>query len=828
MIFLFWSRSNVIAGCLALVTTAMMVLPNLSADDQVSAAVAEAIDSLQLLPGDCSLVGSAARQQLVVEAIRGDQFVGQIDDGVEWDTSNAQVARSESGVVVAMGNGVATITARVKGLSASINVTVSDFEKPVSWSFRNHVEPVLTKFGCNSGACHGALAGKKGFKLSLRGFDPDADHFVLTRQARGRRVSLADPARSLLLTKPTGALPHKGGVRFDVTSREYQVIAGWIAGGAAPPTESDARVVKLEILPPAVLLTPGGRQQFLVRAQMSDGQVVDVTRWAKFTASNDAVAQVDGVGHATAMGHGEGAISAWYMSQNVVATVSAPYEHPVSDDCFAGPTRNFIDGLVLAKLKSLRMPPSPDASDSEFLRRAYLDTIGVLPTAPEARAFLADNAPDKRDRLIEDLLARPEFVDYWSYKWSDLLLVSSERLPPPAMWSYYNWIRNSVAANKPWDEFAREIITANGSTLENGAGNFFVLHPDPPALAETTSVAFLGMSINCARCHNHPLEKWTNDQYYAMANLFSRVRTKDVAGEGHKMVFSVDAGELTQPRTGRPQPPTPLDGEPVAMDATTDRRRALADWLTSPRNPYFARAITNRVWANFFGVGLVEAVDDVRLTNPASNEPLLAAAAQHLIEHHFDLKALMRAILQSRAYQRSSRPLPENIADSRFYSRFYPRRIMAEVLLDAVSEVTGSPSEFAGYAVGWRAMQLPDANVNSYFLKAFGRPLRVLTCECERNSQPSMVQVLHISNGDTLNQKLSAKGNRVDALLASGASHEQIVEELYLAAYSRMPFPSEREQAIAALADPSEAEKRLLIEDLFWSILSSKEFLFNH
>ncbi|HEV3007149.1 MAG TPA: DUF1553 domain-containing protein, partial [Pirellulales bacterium] len=410
---------------------------------------------------------------------------------------------------------------------------------------------------------------------------------------------------------------------------------------------------------------------------------------------------------------------------------------------------------------------------------------------------------------------------------SDLLLVNSERLRPAAMWAFYSWIRNQVEANSPWDEFARQVVTAKGSTLENGATNFFVLHQDPPEMSETTTVAFLGMSINCARCHNHPLEKWTNDQYYAMANLYARVRLKTAPGDGNTIVFDATEGDLVQPLTGKPRPPTPLDGELLPLDSPLDRRAHLARWLTSVDNPYFARAITNRVWANFMDAGLVELVDDMRLTNPASNEQLLDAAAKFLAANHFDLKALMRAILQSKTYQRTSRPLPENEADQRFYSRYYPRRMMAEVLLDAISQVTGAPTAFADYPAGWRAMQLPDSNVNSYFLKTFGRPDRVVTCECERAAEPTMVQVLHISNGNSLNDKLQLPGNRLEQLLAAGASDAAIVDEAYLNALSRFPTGAEKARLLGALADAG-AEKRQAIEDLFWSVLSSKEFLFNH
>jgi hypothetical protein len=429
--------------------------------------------------------------------------------------------------------------------------------------------------------------------------------------------------------------------------------------------------------------------------------------------------------------------------------------------------------------------------------------------------------------LIESLLARPEFVDHWSYKWSDLLLVNSEKLPGPAMWSYYRWIRTQVAQNVPWDKFVRQIITASGSNLDDGAANFYVLHRDPQELSETTSQAFLGMAITCAHCHNHPMEKWTNDQYYAMANLFSRVKVKDGDGES-STVFSTTDGELIQPRTGKPQPPCPLDAKPMSLDSTVDRRKVLAYWLTDAANPYFSRAITNRIWANYMGVGLVEAVDDMRMTNPPSNEELLAALAKYLVDHHYDLKSLMRVILQSEAYQRSNQTMAENQADRRFYSHFFPRRLRAEVLLDAISKVTGMPTDFSGYAAGWRAEQLPDSNVNSYFLKSFGRPVRELTCECERTSTPSMVQVLHMSNGDTLNQKLAAKENRIGQMLERKTPLPIIVDEAYLGTYSRLPTTVERKQLVAMLEKSPAKDRRTAVEDLYWSLLTSREFLFDH
>jgi len=784
---------------------------------------------LRLLPERIALTGPEARHRLLVEEFADGKFRGQLVEGVTYASSNSEVVEIVDGFAVPRGNGTATVTATTGDRFAQTEIVVADFDKPFQWSFRNHVESVLAKTGCSTGACHGALAGKNGFKLSLRGYDPDGDCRTLSRQARGRRIVPSDPGRSLLLTKPTGAVPHKGGVRFAVGSPEYRVLAEWIAAGTPPPRDDDARISHLEVLPKNAVLKPGTSQQLIVQAHFSDGHVEDVTRWCLYTSTNQSVAIADDHGRVQVMGHGEGAVTAWYLSQVVIATISSPYEYALPPSTFAdAPRRNFIDELVLDKLAALNIPPSPECTDEEFIRRAYLDTIGVLPSVDEVNSFLGSAAPDKRDQLIETLLSRPEFVDYWTYRWADLLLVNSASLQPNAMWSYYNWVRDNVAANTPWDEFARRLVTASGSTLENGATNFYVLHKDPPDLSETVSLAFLGMSINCARCHNHPMEKWTNSQYYAMANLLARVRVKDGQAGGGSTVFAASSGELAQPLTGKPQRPQPLDGEAIDFESEVDRREHLSDWLTSPENPYFARSITNRVWANFFGVGLVESVDDMRLTNPASNPELLDAAAAYLVEQKFDLKALMRTILQSHAYQRSSKPLPENAAETRFYSRYYPRRLMAEVMLDALSQVSGAPTPFPGYPSGWRALQLPDSNVDSYFLKTFGRPERVITCECERTEEPSMVQVLHISNGKGINEKLAQAGNRIDQLIAANTSDEEIVKAAYLAALCRLPTDAERDAIVAVLRETPAAERRQAIEDVYWGVLSSKEFLFNH
>ena len=709
-------------------------------------------------------------------------------------------------------------------------------------SFRNTIQPILTRYGCAMGACHGAAAGQGGFRLSLRGFDDEGDWLSITRSANGRRLTLEDPARSLFLLKAVKAVPHKGDKRFEVSSPEYKAIADWIAAGAPGPKADDPRIVSLSVSEPHLVTQAGKSVPLKVIAKFSDGHSEDVTRWCKYNATNASVATVDDGGLIKTTGSGEATVSAWYLSLLSVTTVTVPQPGKFDAAAFAVlQQRNFIDEHVLTKLRELNIPPSARATDAEFIRRAFLDTIGVLPTAEEAQAFLADKAADKRDRVIDALLKRPEFVDYWSHRWSDLFLVNGDKLMPQAMWSYYNWIRRHVAANTPWDAMVRDLITATGSTLEHGGANFFVLNDEPTKCAETVSVAFMGTSIACAKCHNHPMEKWTYDQYYAFANLFARVRTKNGTQADERVLFSDTQGDLVAPLTGKPQPPRPLDAlQPVSMTSTEDRRITLANWLTSADNKLFQRAIVNRVWANFFGSGLVEAVDDLRVTNPASNEPLFAAACEHLVKQKFDLKALMRTILRSETYQRSSITLPENITDLRYGSHYVPRRLKAEVLLDTVSQVTAAPTTFKidrrnanrgtadAYPMGFRALQLPDSNIASYFLKSFGRADRVATCECERTNEPSMAQALHIANGDTLNQKLAQKDNRLDVLLTSKQPDAKIIEEAYLLTLTRAPTDRELEKATQLLATAKPEDRRVTLDDLFWSLMSSKEFLFNH
>lgn len=805
---------------------------------------------LELLPGQ-ALLNRSMTQRLILEAVDERGYIGPVKSEIRWNSADPSIAKVDGGVVIPVSAGSVQVQAEttVDGtpVVATATITVADGDGDTGWDFSRHVLPVLSKAGCNSGACHGALAGKGGFKLSLRGYNPEADYNAIARHARGRRIELADPGRSLLIAKPSTALPHKGGLRLPRDSDDYQLVVDWISSGIKPPSSEDAQLVSLEVLPNMATLSIGDRQPLIVVASYSDGRQEDVTRWTRFSATNQSVASVGDDGTVTIMGHGEGAIVAWFSSQIKLFRVTVPFPNDLDEeDLKQLPRRNFIDDLVLDQLARLKLKPSPRSSDNEFVRRIYLDVIGTLPTIKETQSFLADERPDKRDRLIESLLSRSEFVDFWSYKWSDVLLVNGRRLRPEAVKAYSAWLRDHVASNTPWDEVVRQVVTATGSTLANGATNFYSLHQSPEEMTENVCQAFLSLSIGCAKCHNHPLEKWTNDQYYAMASHFSRVRAKGWGGDGRsgdgaRTVFLASSGELMQPTTGKPQPPTPLDGQPLAFDAPGDRRDHLANWLTAPDNPYFAKAIANRVWANLFGIGLVNPIDDLRVSNPASNQPLLDALAQHVIDHDFDLKACMRTMLQSETYQRTSQPLPENEVDQQFFSRYLPRRLTAEVLLDAIAQVSEVPTEFTqigfdgadfqnttDYPLGTRAIQLADSAVVSNFLKTFGRNERDITCECERSNTPSIVQVLHINNGVTINDRLASEGSCVAKAMEEQVDAEQVVNEAFMKALCRLPTQAESAPLTSLLSEASESDRRDVVEDLYWSVLSSREFLFNH
>jgi len=804
------------------------------------------LSRIEILPGAVTISGSHYNQRLVVEGTFNDGHQEDVTHEATLTSSDPQVARIANDFAEAQGDGQTSITATLEGHTASVPLHVENFSAPAVWSFRNDVQPVLTKMGCNSGPCHGAAAGKNGFKLSLRGYDADTDYLTLTHQALARRTERIEPAKSLILLKPTLTIPHGGGKRFAVDSPEYRVVSGWIAQGMPAPQNTDARVTRIEVFPEEASLRPSSEQQLVVTAIFSDGRKEDVTRWAKYDSGNEGVATVDNYGHVIMHSFGEAPVTVWYQSHVTFSRLRIPYPYNLAETIFQqAPRHNYIDEDILHHLEVLHIPPSPPAGDSEFIRRAYLDAAGILPTTAEVDQFVKDPSPDKRSRLIDALMKRPEFVDYWAYKWSDLLLVTSNHLSNDEMWSYYDWIRESVASNKAWDKFVYQIVTATGNTVENGAANYWVVHHDPLDTTENMAQAFLGITITCAHCHNHPLAKWTQKDYYGMANLFARVRLKTYSNQTSRpnvgqilnnvTVYSAPTGEFMDDRFMMPLPPKPLDASALPESTPGDTRVYFAKWLTSPDNPFFARNIVNRVWRNFMGRGLVEPVEDLRDTNPATNDKLLNDLVKDFVAHNFDIDHLIRTIMQSATYQASSTPLKENADDDKFGSHYVIKRLPAEVLLDAYSQVTKVPEKFEDYPSGTRALQLPDSAVRSYFLSAFGRPVRAQTRESERTSVPTVTQALHIFNGDTLNNKLRSPGSSIAMLLKLGFNDDQIVDYLYVSSFSRHPRDKERTALVDALhsaeqqsGQNAEETRRSALNDLAWAMLTSEEFMFNH
>jgi Protein of unknown function (DUF1549)/Protein of unknown function (DUF1553) len=710
-------------------------------------------------------------------------------------------------------------------------------------SFLNDVVPILTRFGCNQGACHGKGAGQNGFRLSLRGYAPEWDYDWMTREFQGRRLSLTAPEESLLLRKPAGLAAHEGGKLFGVGSKPYQVLLDWVRSGAPGPSKDDPQIKKLEVVSGPRSLRPGQDLQLQVRAEYSDGQVRDVTWLSRFDSNDAGSADVDVHGLVKVLRHGETSIRVGFLGQVAVIVLTAPYDQAV-DSARLAQRNNFIDEHVFRKLGALRIEPSDLCDDTTFLRRASLDTIGILPTPEEVRTFLADMRADKRTRAIDALLQRPEFVDHWALFLGDLLQNRKERdhdvRGAKGVRSFHEWIRQQLVHNRPWDQIARDVLTARGSTSENPAVGYYIVtvgeqrEADRSEVVASVAQAFLGTRIGCAQCHNHPLERYTQNDYYHFAAFFARVhlqRKEPRQGPTTLLVAGTDGKPsknpvgVVQPRTGQFLKPQPLDRSTPTIKPEDDPRVALAAWITDPKNESFSGAMVNRLWRHFLGVGLIEPVDDVRATNPPANPELWQALNQEFVKNRFDLKHLMRVILNSRTYQLSSTTRPNNEKDTRWYSHYYARRLPAEVLLDAISQSTGAPDEFPGYPVGIRAGQLPDPTLKSYFLTLFGRSERVTACACERSGDVTMPQLLHLQNGESLLRKIRSGEGRLGQLLKNGKPEAAIIEELFLATLGKLPSEAVREKVRQLLAVSAKEE---VFRDLFWALLNSKEFSFNH
>ncbi|MBI2479376.1 MAG: DUF1549 domain-containing protein [Planctomycetia bacterium] len=733
-----------------------------------------------------------------------------------------------------MADGTANLRVTLGDQSQETPVTVTGVVENPHIDFDRQVAPIITKFGCNMGACHASQHGKGGFKLSVFGFEPADDHAAIVRDRLGRRVELLAPEQSLFLQKPTMQVAHGGGLRLKAESVDYQILEAWLSDRAPGPRADVPKVTRLTVTPAQRIGGKGLTQQLRVEATYSDETTRDVTAWALYDSMDEGVLAVTQSGQVRAVGQGQASIMVRFESRAEIVHFVIPYKESVE---LAGwKSNNFVDELAEKKFRELGIEPSPLCDDATFVRRIYLDVIGTLPTVDDTTSFLASDDPDKRNQLIDRLLGltgdpnldiyNEPYSAYWTLKWSDLIRNTSNKLGDQGMWALHNWIRDSFRANKPFARFVRELVTGTGSIYSNGPANYFRINASSTDLTESTSQLFLGIRLECAKCHHHPFENISQGDYYGFSAFFARVGTKNSEEFGlfgrEQVVVVRESGEVSHPKTGKNLPPTPLGAEPV--DHPLDRRIALADWLTSPDNEYFARSVENRYLYYVRGPGLVDPVDDLRSTNPPTNVALMNALSQQLVDSGFDLKQLIRSIVSSRLYQLDSEPTPENAADSRFYSHFKVKRLPAEALLDAIDQATAVQTKFKSLPMGTRAIELPDAEYPNYFLNTFAKPRRASVCECERSPDESLSQALHTLNGDTLASKITDTNGRLMKLIAEQKEHGEIVTQLYLATLSRSPSEDELAASRGFLADyltPQEC-----YEDLLWALMNSKQFLF--
>ena len=782
---------------------------------------------VEVFPEDVTLPHAGARQSLVVQATYDDGVTRDVSTEAKYTFANAALVTMKDNLITPAADGSTELNIEFEGRKLTVPVSVKDAAKERPVSFRNDVMPVFMRLGCNTGNCHGAARGKDGFRLSLFGFDPDGDHYRITREMAIRRANLALPQESLIVLKSAGKVPHTGGQLFQEGDAEYDTLVRWLAAGVPNDPADVIKPVSMEILPKqAVLEGAGASQRMTVRATYSDGSKRDVTSLCLFLSNNDTSAKIDRSGLATAGQRGEAFVMARFAtftvgSQVIVIPKGLNYEWPKVSE------HNYIDTLVFNKQKKLRLLPSELCSDEVFLRRAFLDIAGVLPTRQESDRFLADPEAGKRDHLIRDLLNRKEFVEIWVMKFSELLRIRSDgnqRMSYKATLLYFNWLNEKLAGNVPMNQIVEELLSSSGGTFSSPASNFYQVEQDTLKLSENVAQVFMGMRLQCAQCHNHPFDRWTMDDYYSFAAFFSQVGRKNAEDPRERIIFNSGGGEVKHPIGGRNMPPKFL-GADVPNLAGQDRRKVLAQWLASPKNPYFARNLVNIVWAHFLGRGIIEPVDDVRISNPAANPELLDELARRFTDYNFDFKKLVADICNSRTYQLSTQPNESNRLDSKNYAHAQIRRIRAEVLLDIISQVTGTKNKFQGLPLGARAVQIADGNVNTYFLTTFGRAKRDTVCSCEVIMEPNLSQALHLLLGDTVNSRVP-EGGVVAALLKEGKTPAQVVEDLYVRCFSRKP--ASQEMADLAKSIAAEENKQQALEDLFWALLNAKEFVFNH
>ncbi len=901
-------RSRVVPILLtALVAAAAHAAPaTRSGHTDARAAKPSVVPRLVVTPTSFRLADPDARQQLVVTQKAADGRLLERTGSAKFVSLDPKVAQvSASGLVTPVRDGVARIRARWNAgvTDAVVSVEVRNARPP---SFTRDIQPLLTAAGCNGGTCHGKAEGQAGFRLSLFGYDPEFDYETIVKASGGRRVARLDAARSLLLLKATSQVPHGGGLRLRPGSRPYRLLTRWIASAAPYRGDGEPGLTGITVYPPERSLGLNASQRLIVTARYADGSTRDVTHEAKYTSNNPAILNVDEEGRATSRDlPGAAAVMASYQGLLATSRILVPRSATGPTPALP-PADSYIDRLVWSRLAKLRIQPSEPATDEEFLRRAYLDLIGTLPTVAETRAFLAEceaerkagaenrakggrgqgagglggqgryglagrrgakvlgargkgalltaatsesrgsgyalrnthysaaaNPPPAlktRAKLVDELLRRPEYADFWALKWADVLRVDKRKLGAKGAHGFYQWLRSAVAENLPYHQFVREIVTASGSSAENGAVNLFRVLEKPEETASSLSQVFLGVRIECAQCHHHPFEKWSQDDYYGMVGFFTRLKKK--ADGPHSILLAAGGnGEAKHPRTGETVPPHPLEEKPEDLSSLPDRRLRLADWMAHPSNRFVPRMLVNRIWAHFLGRGIVEPVDDFRDTNPPSNPELLDALTKDFVQGGYDVQRLIRRIMNSQVYQLSSRSNPTNAGDEQSFSRAYPKRLMAEVMMDAVASVTGVPPDLGGLPAGTRAIQVWDSEWStqwqSYFLNIFGRPARSHPCECERSQEPSIVQVLHLMNSPEIQQQIADRRGRARALARSDRTPGQIVEELFLAAYARRPTAAEEAQALLTF-ERAGGDRIRATEDVLWALMNTMEFVFNH
>jgi hypothetical protein len=781
--------------------------------------------ALNVYPPEVSLLSSRAQQTFVVQAGYADGITRDVTDRAKASLANPALAKLQKNVLTPAADGETQLVVEFAGKKATAPVKVKDAGKDRPISFKLDVMPIFMRAGCNQGGCHGAARGKDGFRLSLFGFDADGDHHRLTREMPGRRVNLALPQESLLVEKATGKVPHTGGERIKVGDRYYRDLIRWLEAGAPNDPATVPAPVSLEIYPRlAVLDGKGETQRVVVRAKYSDGSERDVTPLALFLSNNDNSATISPDGLVTAKERGE----AFVMARFATFTVGAQVIVLPKGLKFAWPNveeRNYIDTLVHNKLRKLRIAPAPLCDDETFLRRAYLDVIGLLPTAEEYRKFTTSTDPKKREKLIDELLGRKEFAELWVLKWAELLQIrSSNQVSYKSTLLYYNWLQERIARNVPVNEWVQELLGASGGTFKNPPTNYYQNETDILKVAENVAQVFMGMRIQCAQCHNHPFDRWTMDDYYGFAAFYSQIGRKGTDDPREIVVFNSKGGEVAHPVRKVVMKPKFLGGAVPDLKGE-DRRVALARWLASPDNPYFATNLANRVWQHFFGVGIIEEADDVRISNPASNPELLAELGKRFTAYKYDFKKLVRDICTSRTYQLATATNETNAGDTRNFARAYLRRIKAETFLDCICQVTETKNKFPGLPVGARAVQIADGTVSTYFLTTFGRATRETVCSCEVRLEPTLSQSLHLLNGDATTSRI-AGGNLIGRRLAEKKVPAEIIGELFVRCLSRKPTKAELDKLTALVEE--EKDKKQALEDAFWSLLNSREFMFNH